>query len=72
MQTNLHDGGTVIGNGLLAILINHEQIATVRTEGRLYRGLHSETGIDVGDNLALALGRIGSCVTECTLVMLVG
>lgn len=61
LDTNLHDGSAVVGNGLLAILIDHEQIATVGTESRLYRGLHGETGIDVGNDLTLALGCVGAC-----------
>lgn len=58
--TNLHDGSAVICNGLLAILVNHEQVTTVRTKSGLDGGLDSETGIDVGDNLTLALRSIGA------------
>ena len=58
--TNLHDSGAIVGNSLLAILIDHEQITAVRTEGGLYRGLDCETGIDVGDDLSLALGSVGA------------
>jgi hypothetical protein len=56
----LHDGGAVVGNRLLSIFIHHQQVTAVRAEGGLDGGLDSETGIDVGDDLALALGGIGS------------
>lgn len=58
--TNLHNGSTIVSNGLPAILIYHKQIATIGSKGRLYRALDSETGIDVGDDLSLALGRVGA------------
>lgn len=31
VASNLHDGGAVVGDGLLAILINHQQVPAVRT-----------------------------------------
>lgn len=63
-ETHLHDGGAVVGNSLLAILVNHQEVTSVGAQRGLYRGLHSETGIDVGDNLTLALRSIGSCAGE--------
>lgn len=62
--THLHDSSAVVGNGLLAILVNHQEVTSVGAQRGLYRGLHSETGIDVGDNLTLALRSIGSCASE--------
>lgn len=58
---HLHNGGTVVGNSLSAILINHQQVAAIGTESGLDGGLHGETGVDVGDDLTLALGSIGAC-----------
>jgi hypothetical protein len=60
-MSNLHDSRTVVGDGLPAILINHQQIPAIGTQCGFDDGLDSETGIDVGNNLALALGSIGSC-----------
>jgi len=58
-RSNLHDGGAVVGDGLLAILVHHEQVAAVGAQRGLYRGLDGQAGIDVGDDLALALGSVG-------------
>jgi len=59
--SNLHDSGTVVGNSLAAILINHQKVTAVGTQSGLDGSLNSETGIDVGDDLSLSLGGIGSC-----------
>lgn len=58
--SNLHDGGTIVGDSLSAILVNHQKVTAVGTKSGFDSGLDSETGIDVGDNLSLALGSIGS------------
>ena len=62
-RPDLHDRRTVIGDGLSAVGIDHQQVAAIGTEGRLDGGLDSQAGVDVGDNLALALRRVGSCAT---------
>jgi hypothetical protein len=59
--SNLHDGGTIVGDGLSAILVHHQKVTAVRTKSGFDSGLDGETGIDVGDNLSLALRGIGSC-----------
>lgn len=56
----LHDSRAIIGNRLLAILVHHQQVTTVGAQRRLDGGLDRQTGIDVGDDLALALGSVGS------------
>lgn len=60
-RSNLHDGGTIVGDGLLAILIHHQQVSAIGAKGRLDGRLDSQTGIDVGHDLALALGGVGAC-----------
>ena len=41
------------------VCINEEEISTIRTECRLDCILNRETGVDVGEHLAAALGGIG-------------
>lgn len=62
--SNLHDGGTIVGDSLSSILINHQKVTAVRTKSGFDGGLDGETGIDVGDDLSLALRGIGSCKKE--------
>lgn len=57
----LHDSRAIIGNRLPAILVHHQQVTTVGAQRRLDGGLDRKTGIDVGDDLAFALGGVGSC-----------
>lgn len=57
---NLHNGCAVVGNGLSSILIHHQQITSIGAESRLDGGLDSQAHVDIGDNLSLALGGIGS------------
>ena len=56
----LHDSGTVVGNGLLSILVDEQEITSVGAKGGLDGGLYSETGVNVGDDLAAALGLVGA------------
>lgn len=56
----LHDGSAVVGDGLLAILVNEQEITSVRAEGRLDGCLDGETCVDVGDDLAAALRLVGA------------
>lgn len=60
--SNLHDSRAIVGNSLLAIFIDHEQVPAIGTQGRFDSGLNGETGIDIGDNLTFALGSIGSYI----------
>lgn len=59
-RPHLHDSRAIIGNRLLAILVHHQQVTAVGAQRRLDGGLDRQTGIDVGDDLAFALGSIGS------------
>jgi hypothetical protein len=43
----LHDCGAIVGDGLPAILIDHEQITAIWSQGSLDRGLYSKAGVDV-------------------------
>jgi hypothetical protein len=56
----LHDSSTIVGNRLLAVLIHHQQITAIGTKGRSDGGLNSQTGINIGDDLTLALRSVGS------------
>ena len=55
MVTDLHNRRAVVGNGLLAILVDHKQVTAIGAECGLDGRLDSEAGVDVGDDLALAL-----------------
>lgn len=59
-RSNLHDSCTVVGDGLSAIFVHHQKIPAIRAKCRLDGRLNCETGIDVGNDLTLALGSIGS------------
>jgi hypothetical protein len=56
----LHDSGAVVGDGLFAILVDEQEITSVRAKGRLDGVLYGETGVDVGDDLATALRLVGA------------
>lgn len=56
----LHDSGTIVGNGLLAILVDEQEITSVRAQGGLDSRLHGETSVDVGNDLATALRLVGA------------
>lgn len=58
----LHDGRAIIRNCLLPIAIHQQEIAAVRTKCSFDRSLNSETSVDIGDDLSLALGLIGACI----------
>lgn len=47
-----------------AVLIDHEKITAVGTQSGFYGVLHSETGIDVGNDLTAALRGIGAYTRE--------
>lgn len=64
VATYLHDCGTIVRNGLLAVGIHEEQITPVRTESALDCGLHRDARIDVGDNLTFPLRRIRAYHTQ--------
>lgn len=57
-----HNGRAIVGDGLLAIGINEQQVAAIGTECALNGVLDSQTGVDVRYDLTLALGGIGACV----------
>ena len=59
LAANLHDGCAIVGNRLPSILIHHQQVTAIGTQSGLYRGLNSQTRINIGDNLSLALGSVG-------------
>lgn len=65
---DLHDSSTVVGDGLLAVGVDHQQVAAIGSEGRLDGGLDSQACVDVGDNLTLALRGIGSCARDSSIV----
>jgi hypothetical protein len=44
----LHDGCAIVGDGLSAVLIHHEQVAAIRPQRPSYCMLHSEAGVDIG------------------------
>jgi hypothetical protein len=56
----LHDSGTVVGDGLLAILIDEQEVTSVRAKSGFDGVLYGETGVDVGDDLATALRLVGA------------
>lgn len=56
----LHDSGTVVGNGLLAILVDEQEITSVGAQGGLDGRLHGETSVNVGNDLATALRLVGA------------
>lgn len=58
--SHLHHCRSVVCDGLAAIAVHKQKITTVRTEGALHCGLHSNTGVDVGDDLTLSLRSIGA------------
>ncbi len=43
----LHDRSAIIGYGLLAICIDHQEVSTVRSQCALDCGLNCEAGIDI-------------------------
>lgn len=59
-RANLHDRRAIVGNRLPAVLVHHQQVAAVGTQSGLHRALNRQTGIDIRDDLALALGGVGS------------
>ena len=67
----LHHSCAIIGDGLLAIAVNKQEITTVGTQGALDCGLHSNAGVDVGDDLAFTLGSIGACSFQLTAVSMI-
>ena len=56
-----HNGRAVVGDCLLAIGVDQEQVTSVRTKCGFYGVLDCEAGVDIGENLSFALGRIGAC-----------
>lgn len=58
--THLHHSSSIVGDGLSTVAVHHQQVPSIRTESALDRGLHGNTGIDVGDDLTLSLGGIGA------------
>jgi hypothetical protein len=58
-RSHLHDGRAVVGNGLLAILVHHQQVSTVGTECRFDGRLNRQTHINIRDDLTLSLRGIG-------------
>jgi hypothetical protein len=58
----LHDSSTVVGDGLLAILVDEQEITSVGAKSRLDGVLYGETSVDVGDDLATALRLVGAWV----------
>merc|ERR1711939_1057800 len=49
-----------VGDCLSAAAIDKEEVAAIGAQGRIHRVLHREAGVDVGYDLAFALGLIGA------------
>lgn len=60
----LHHSSTIVGDGLLAVAVNKQEVTTVWAQGALDCGLHGNTCVDVGDNLTLALRSVGACMSK--------
>ena len=56
-----HDGGAVVGDGLLSAGVDEEEVAAVGAEGGFDSFLDGEAGVYVGYYLAFALGCVGAC-----------
>ena len=54
-KTHFHHRCSIVCNRLLAIVVDKQQVTSVRTESALDRGLHRNTGINVRNNLTLSL-----------------
>lgn len=67
---HLHHRRSIVGDGLSAIVIHKQQVTTVRTERALNCGLHSNTGVNVGDDLTLALRSVGAWRAKQWLALL--
>ena len=52
----LHDGGAVVGDGRLAPGVHHQLVHAPRAEGGADGIDDGAAGIDIGDDLLLALG----------------
>lgn len=59
-RTHFHRRCPIIRNGLLAIAVNKQEISSIWTQRALNRRLNRNTGVDVGNDLALSLRRIRS------------
>ena len=59
-DAHLHDGGAIVGDGLLAVRIYHQQVAAIGSQSRLYGRLDCKTRVDVGDDLGFALRGVGA------------
>jgi hypothetical protein len=67
----LHHSSTIVGDGLLAIAVNKQEVTTVWAQSALDCRLHGNTCVDVGDNLTLALGSVGACTSKATMISLI-
>ena len=56
----LHHRCAIVCDGLLAVLINQQKVPAVGAQGSFDRGLDSETSVDIGNDLALALRLVGA------------
>lgn len=55
-----HNRGAIVGNSLPAIGVHEQQVTTVGSQSRLYRGLDCQARIDVREDLTFALGCVGA------------
>jgi hypothetical protein len=58
----LHDSSAVVGDGLLAILVDEQKVTSVGAKRGLDGVLYGEAGVDIGDDLAAALRLVGAWV----------
>jgi hypothetical protein len=54
-KTYFHYCRSIVGDCLLAVAVNKQQVSSVRSESALDCRLHCDTGIDIRKNLALSL-----------------
>lgn len=66
----LHDGGSVIGDGHLTLDIHHELVHPSGAQGGADGVADGEASIDIGEELTLSLGRISSFFKDDDLGLL--
>ena len=59
LATDLHDSRAIVCNRLPAIFVDQEEISSVWAQGASDGSLNRKASIDVGNDLAFPLRRIG-------------
>lgn len=65
-----HDGGTVVGNSDIALVVVDELIHPSGSERRPHHIRHRSAGVNVADQLRFALGRVRSFLQKYDLGLL--